>query len=74
MVLVFTLTVLYGACVHFNSAVFIHTMSLTLLPHCSPACTAGCVSYNNLTAVEWLFDGTGDHQFEVYRLMRDETR
>ena len=35
---------------------------------------AGCVSYNNLSSIEWLFSGSGDHQFDVYRMMREETR
>ena len=47
--------------------------------HCVPVpssftLAAGCVSYNNLTSIEWLFSGSGDHQFDVYRMMREETR
>ena len=68
------LVVTFNSAVWYLWSVFIHTVSLCLPIAPSSACKAGCVSYNNLTAVEWLFGGTGDHQFEVYRLMRDETR
>ena len=34
----------------------------------------GCVSYNDLNTIDWLFDGEGDYQFEVYRMMRSETK
>jgi serine/threonine-protein kinase haspin len=33
-----------------------------------------CVSYNDLSSIDWLFEGEGDYQFEVYRLMRSETK
>ena len=33
-----------------------------------------CVSYNDLSTIDWLFDGEGDYQFEVYRMMRSETK
>lgn len=34
----------------------------------------GCVSYNDLNRLPWLFEGKGDIQYEVYREMREATR
>ena len=41
-----------------------------------PPCTLeeGCVTYKDLATIEWLFGGSGDHQFDVYRMMREETK
>jgi len=36
--------------------------------------TDECVLFFDLEAISWLFEGHGDFQFEVYRMMREETK
>ena len=33
-----------------------------------------CVLFFDLETISWLFEGQGDFQFEVYRMMRKETK
>ncbi|XP_065919447.1 serine/threonine-protein kinase haspin-like isoform X2 [Dysidea avara] len=33
-----------------------------------------CVLFFDLETISWLFEGHGDYQFEVYRMMRNETK
>jgi len=37
-------------------------------------CIDECVLFFDLEAISWLFEGHGDFQFEIYRMMREETK